>query len=137
LQRHDVWIVRGAVLATLLAAPVAVLLGALAAGGRGALGAGLGIGLAAVFFSVTVLVVDAVGRVSPQLMMPAALGVYVVKLVVLLLGLLLLRGVTVFDRVAFGLAVVAGTCVYLVAEVRMALKARIPYVIVGDDGKTR
>jgi len=46
----------------------------------------------------------------------------------------LLRGVTVLDRTSFGLAVVAGTCVYLVAEVRMALKARIPYVVT-DDGK--
>jgi len=134
LQRHDVRIVRGAVLATVLAAPVAVLLGWLAAGGRGGLGAGLGILLAAAFFSVTVIAVDAAGRVSPQLMMPAALGVYLVKLVVLLVGLLLLRGVTVFDRTSFGLAVVAGTCVYLVAEVRMALKARIPYVVT-DDGK--
>ena len=31
--------------------------------------------------------VDAAGRVSPQLMMPAALGVYLVKLIVLLVGL--------------------------------------------------
>jgi ATP synthase protein I len=134
LQRHDVRIVRGAVLATVLAAPVAVLLGWLAAGGRGGLGAGLGILLAAAFFSVTVIAVDAAGRVSPQLMMPAALGVYLVKLIVLLVGLVLLRGVTVLDRTSFGLAVVAGTCVYLVAEVRMALKARIPYVVT-DDGK--
>jgi ATP synthase protein I len=134
LQRHDVRIVRGAVLATVLAAPVAVLLGWLAAGGRGGLGAGLGILLAAAFFSVTVIAVDAAGRVSPQLMMPAALGVYLVKLIVLMVGLVLLRGVTVLDRTSFGLAVVAGTCVYLVAEVRMALKARIPYVVT-DDGK--
>lgn len=134
MQRHDVRIVRGAVLATVLAAPVAVLLGWLAAGGRGGLGAGLGILLAAAFFSVTVIAVDAAGRVSPQLMMPAALGVYLVKLIVLLVGLVLLRGVTVLDRTSFGLAVVAGTCVYLVAEVRMALKARIPYVVT-DDGK--
>jgi ATP synthase protein I len=134
LQRHDVRIVRGAALATVLAAPVAVLLGWLAAGGRGGLGAGLGILLAAAFFSVTVIAVDAAGRVSPQLMMPAALGVYLVKLIALLVGLVLLRGVTVLDRTSFGLAVVAGTCVYLVAEVRMALKARIPYVVT-DDGK--
>jgi ATP synthase protein I len=92
----------------------------------------LGILLAAVFFSVTVLAVDAAGRVSPQLMMPAALGIYLLKLIVLLVGLVLLRGVTVFDRTAFGLAVVAGTCIYLVAEVRLALKARIPYATLPD-----
>jgi len=135
LQRHDVRIMRGAVLATLLAAPLAALAGWLAAGTPGAVGGALGIGLAAAFFSVTVVAVDAAGRISPQLMLPAALGVYVLKLTALLLGLLLLRDVSVLDRTSFGLAVVAGTCIYLVAEVRMALKARIPYAVVADDGK--
>ena len=75
------------------------------------------------------------GLLSPQLMLPAALGTYLLKLVLLMIGLYLLAGTTAFDRAAFGLSVVAGTCVYLVAEVRMALRARIPYVVVGDDGE--
>ena len=134
MQRHDAQIVRGAVLATSLATPVAIALGWLGAGPGGALGAAIGMALAAFFFSITVLVVDAAGRVSPQLMLPAALGTYLVKLVLLMVGLLLLGDTTAFNRAAFGLAVVAGTCVYLIAEIRMALKARIPYIVVGDDG---
>jgi ATP synthase protein I len=135
VQRHDARIVRGAVLATAIAAPVAVAIAWLAAGTKGAIGAALGMALAAAFFSVTVVVVDAAGRVSPQLMLPAALGTYLVKLVLLMVGLFLLAGTTAFDRAAFGLSIVAGTCVYLIAEVRMALRARIPYVVVGDDGE--
>jgi ATP synthase protein I len=134
LQRHDVQIVRGAALATLLTVPLAVLLGWLAAARAGAIGAGAGILLAAAFFSVTVVVVAAASRVSNELMLPAALGVYLLKLVGLLVALVLLRGVTVMHRPSFALAVVAGTCVYLVAEVRMALRARIPYAVVGDAG---
>jgi hypothetical protein len=42
--------------------------------------------------------------------------------------LFLLRDTTAFDREAFALSLVAGTCVYLAAEIRFALRARIPYV---------
>ena len=132
MQRHDVQIVRGAALATLLTVPLAVLLGWLAAGRAGAIGAAAGILLAAAFFSVTVVAVAAAGRVSNELMLPAALGVYLLKLVGLLIALVMLRGVTVMHRPSFALAVVGGTCVYLVAEVRLALRARIPYAVAGD-----
>ena len=134
MERHDVQIVRGAALATVLTVPLAVLLGWLAAARAGAIGAGAGILLAAAFFSVTVVVVAAAARVSNELMLPAALGVYLLKLVGLLVALVLLRGVTAMDRPSFALAVVAGTCVYLVAEVRMALRARIPYAAAGKLG---
>ena len=134
MQRHDVQIVRGAALATVLTVPFAVLLGWFAAGRSGAFGAGAGILLAAAFFSVTVVVVAAAARVSNDLMLPAALGVYLLKLVGLLAALLLLRGSTVMHRPSFALAVLAGTCVYLVAEVRLAMRARIPYAVAGDPG---
>jgi ATP synthase protein I len=136
VQRHDAQILRGALIATALALPLAVLLGWLGAGAKGAVGAGLGMALAAAFFSVTAVVVDAAARISNQLILPAALGTYVVKLVLLMVGLLVLADTTAFNRTAFGLAVVAGTCVYLVAEIRMALRARIPLVVIGDDGSS-
>lgn len=136
MQRHDAKILRGALLATALAVPVAVLLGWLGAGAKGALGAGLGIALAAAFFSVTVVVVDAAARVSNSLILPAALGTYLLKLIVLMVALFLLADTTAFNRTAFGLAVVAGTCVYLVAELRVAARTRIPLVVIGDDGSS-
>ena len=40
--------------------------------------------------------------------------------------LFLLRDTTAFDREAFALALVAGTVVYLAAEIRFAIKARSP-----------
>ncbi|HKE99478.1 MAG TPA: hypothetical protein VKG45_11165 [Actinomycetes bacterium] len=129
MHEHDARILRGAVAATAALAPPAVALGALAAGARGALGAGLGVLLAAAFFSVTVVVVDAAGRVSADLILPAALATYALKLTALGIGLYLLGGTTAFDRRAFALAVVAGTLVYLVAEVRLAMRARIPAVV--------
>jgi ATP synthase protein I len=133
MQDHDARIVRGAIAATALAAPIAIGIAWLVAGPKGALGAGLGMALAAAFFSVTIVVVAWAGRVSPDLMLPSALATYTVKLIVLGLVMLWFRDTTAFDRGAFALAVVGGTVVYLAAELRIAARSRIPYISGPDD----
>ena len=125
-------IVRGAVLATALVAPVALAVGWLAAGGKGALGVAIGLALAAAFFSVTVLAVGAAGRIAPDLMLPTALIVFALKMMVVALLLFLLRDVTAFDHAAFALAVVLGAATYLAAEMRLALRSRVPSVDVKE-----
>jgi ATP synthase protein I len=122
-------IVRGASLATVLVAPAALALAWWAAGGRGLLGAAFGLALAIAFFSASLLAVGAAGRVSPDLMLPAAIGTFTVKMLAIGVLLVLLRDTTAFDHAAFALSVVAGTCVYLTAEIRLILRARIPYVV--------
>jgi ATP synthase protein I len=133
---EEVRIVRGAVLATALVAPVALAVAWLAAGGRGALGVAFGLVLAAAFFSVTVVAVGAAGRMSPDLMVPVALIVFALKMMVVGLLLFLLRDVSAFDHAAFALAVVLGACTYMAAEMRLALRSRVPYVVTdGEDGE--
>jgi ATP synthase protein I len=135
MQDHDARIVRGAIAATALAAPLAIGIAWLVAGPDAALGAGIGMALAAAFFSITVVVVAWAGRVSPDLMLPSALATYTVKLVALGIGLWALRDTTAFDRSAFALAVVGGTIVYLGAELRIAARTRIPYISDREDGR--
>jgi ATP synthase protein I len=135
MDEHDARILRGAVAATVLVALPAVALGWLAAGGRGALGGVLGVLLAAVFFSITVVVVAAAARVATELILPAALATYALKLVALGIGLYLLDDTTAFDKRVFALSVVAATMVYLIAEVRLAVRARIPYVVGSREGR--
>lgn len=135
MQDHDARIVRGAIAATALAAPLAIGIAWLVAGPDAALGAGIGMALAAAFFSITVVVVAWAGRVSPDLMLPSALATYTVKLVALGIGLWALRDTTAFDRSAFALAVVGGTIVYLGAELRIAARTRIPYISDPEDGR--
>ncbi|HYT27031.1 MAG TPA: hypothetical protein VEP73_11170, partial [Actinomycetota bacterium] len=125
-------IVRGAALATTLAAPVLVAVAWVAAGRAGAVGALLGVMLAVAFFAVTVVVVGMAAKVSDDLMLPAALGTYLLKVVGLGVVFLTLHDTTAFDRSAFAIATVAGTCVFLVAELRLAARARIPAVVTGD-----
>ncbi len=128
-------IVRGAVLATAVVAPVAVVVAGLTSGGRGVLGAAFGIVLAVAFFTVTVVAVGAAGRVSTDLMVPAALVTFMVKMMAIGLLFFVFKDTTVFDRKAFALSLVVGACTYLAAEIRLAARSRIPYVVTdGKDG---
>ena len=129
---EEVRMARGAALATAAAAPVALGIAWWADGSKGLLGAAFGLALAVAFFSVTLLAVGAAGRVQPELMLPAAVVTFAFKMTVIGLLLFLLRDTTAFDREAFALALVAGTVVYLAAEIRFAMKARVPYVVTDE-----
>jgi ATP synthase protein I len=129
---EEVRMARGAALATAAAAPLALGLAWWAAGSKGVLGAAFGLALAIAFFSATLLAVGAAGRVQPELMLPAAVLTFTFKMVVIGLLLFLLRDTTAFDREAFALALVAGTVIYLAAEIRFAMKAKIPYVVTDE-----
>jgi ATP synthase protein I len=129
---EEVRMARVAALATAAAAPVVLGLAWWAAGSKGVLGAAFGLALAVAFFSATLLAVGAAGRVQPDLMLPAAVVTFLFKITVIGLLLFLLRDTTAFDREAFALALVAGTVVYLAAEIRFALKARVPYVVTDE-----
>ena len=132
MGEHDRRIVWGAALATALVEVVVTAVAGVLAGWPGVLGAVLGTALAIAFFAVTVVVVSWAGRVSDELMLPAALATYVAKIAGIGVLLVTLRDTTAFDHTAFALAVVVGACVFLVAEVRIAAGAHIPYVD-GDD----
>ena len=130
---EEVRMARGAALATAAAAPVALGLAWWAAGSKGLLGAAFGLLLAVAFFSATLLAVGAAGRVQPDLMLPAAVLTFAFKMVVIGLLLFLLRDTTAFDKEAFALSLVAGTVVYLAAEIRFAMRAKIPYVVTNEN----
>jgi ATP synthase protein I len=123
---------RVATLATAVVTPVVLGLAWYAAGAKGLLGAAFGLVLAVAFFSVTLLAVGAAGRVQPELMVPAALLTFGVKMTVIGMLLLVLRDTQAFDRQAFALALVAGTVVYLAAEIRFAMRAKVPYVVTDE-----
>ena len=129
---EEVRMARGAALATAAAAPVALGIAWWADGSKGLLGAAFGLALAVAFFSATLLAVGAAGRVQPELMLPAAVVTFAFKMTVIGLLLFLLRDTTAFDREAFALALVAGTVVYLAAEIRFAMRARVPYVVTDE-----
>jgi ATP synthase protein I len=136
MDPSDARIVRGAVLATSAVAAVVVAVAGFLAGAAGVYGALAGSALAIAFFAVTIVAVSVAARVANELMLPAALGTYLLKVIAIAVLLLLLRDTTAFNRVAFAMATVIGACIFLVAEMRIALRARTPYVDTGKDGGT-
>jgi ATP synthase protein I len=136
MEPGDVRIVRAGVLSTAAVGVVVVVVAGALAGRTGVYGALLGTALAMAFFAVTIVVVSVAGRVAGELMLPAALGTYLLKVIGIGLALFFLRGTAAFDRRAFALATVIGACVFLVAELRIALRARTPYVTTPEGDRT-
>ncbi|MDN3351768.1 hypothetical protein [Actinomadura sp. DC4] len=131
MQSTDARILRGAAIPTGLAGLIAIVAGLLIAGGKGALGAAIGVALVLIFFTLGMLVVSYVTRLSQQLVMAAGLMGFLVKLVAVFALVAALNHVTVWNAHAFGWTVLALTIVWLAAEVNATINAKTPYVETG------
>ena len=121
-------IIRRAGAITAAAAVVMVAVSAALAGVKGLYGALIGVGLVAVFFGLSVLVVGRAARVSPQAMMVAAMVTYVVKIVALAVVVSMLHGMTAFSDRALGFTAIGCILVWSAAQVITAVKIKMLYV---------
>jgi len=128
MQEHDARILRGAAVPTAVVAVPLVLIAGLLAGGKGALGAALGVVVVAVFFTVGVVVLGWAAKINPVALMNVAIATYLVKAFALLLVLVFLGDTTLFDRRAFGLSIVMAAVVWMAGEVRAFSQLKILYV---------
>ncbi|MCW2882962.1 MAG: hypothetical protein JWQ95_7062 [Sphaerisporangium sp.] len=128
MQANDVRALKGAAIPTIAVGLVVVVVAALVAGGKGALGAAIGTVVVVAFFTVGLMAVTWAGRVSPQMMMLAAVLGYLVKVILLMALLSSFSDVTAFAPRAFGWSVVTCTIVWTIGEVRAFLKLKMLYV---------
>src|SRR5215472_816037 len=115
----------------MLTAPVALLmvvLGAVLGGSKGLLGAVLGVALVIAFFGVSVLVVGRAAKMSPQAMMAAAVGTFLVKILVLIILLGIFQDSTAFNGKTFGLTVIVCVIAYSAAQMVSSMRLKMPYV---------
>ncbi len=120
----------------IVTAPVAVVMVALCAaigGTHGLIGALLGVALVAIFFGIDVVVLSRALRVSPQLMMLAAIGLYIFKIIVLAVAVSQLRGVAAVNPRLFGVTAVVCVVAWCAAQVIASIKQKTLYV--NPDGK--
>ncbi len=110
------------------AGAVLVLVGALLDGGRAAAGAALGTGIVGAFFSFSAVVIARAGERNPKLVMWAALGAYVFKIVALGVVLTVLPRDGVFDTRWMAGGVGLGLFVWLGAHMRYVWTTKIYYV---------
>jgi ATP synthase protein I len=96
-------------------------------GGAGVVAAALGLVVVVAFFSVSKIVVGAVARRSPAMLLPAAMGTYLAKIALLGVLLLVLRDVEAIDLVTFAWTIFVGVFVWLAAEIWVATHTRVPF----------
>ncbi|WP_236239935.1 hypothetical protein [Streptomyces sp. CC228A] len=107
---------------------LAIAVSALTAGSEGAIGSALGALVVLLFMALGQLALQYVAKAMPQLFQGMGLMVYSVQLVLLLAFVMAVRDTTRFDLKALALTLVTATLVWVAAQARAHMKARIPYV---------
>ncbi|MFG2258592.1 hypothetical protein [Streptomyces mirabilis] len=107
---------------------IAVAVSGVVAGGKGALGAGIGTLLAILFMGIGLYVLQWTAKTLPQLFQAMGLMLYVAQLLLLLIFVALFKHTTLFNPRAFAVGLVLATVVWMAAQARAHMKAKIFYV---------
>lgn len=108
---------------------VLVVVGGVVVGGKGALGAALGVALVAAFFTLSVVTVGLAERWwGPNAMTAVALGTFLVKVLAVMVVVAAFRDTTLFDTRMFGLAAIVGILVWSAGQVVTLARRRVLYV---------
>lgn len=107
---------------------IAVAVSGAVAGGKGALGAGIGTLLAILFMGIGLYVLQWTAKTLPQLFQAMGLMLYVAQLLLLLIFVALFKNTSLFNPRAFAVGLVLATVVWMAAQARAHLKAKIFYV---------
>ncbi|WP_329567650.1 hypothetical protein [Kitasatospora sp. NBC_01266] len=128
MPSHDARIIRGAAIPTAVAGVLAVAISAAVVGSKGLIGALAATLLVMAFFSFGQWALDRLTRNNPQLMMAAALLVYMTQIMAVAVVLALFRDTTLFDTKVFGFTLLGCALIWTAGSVRASLKAKIFYV---------
>jgi len=121
-------ILRRSALATAPVAAAMIVLSGIVGGGKGLIGALLGVGLVIIFFGIDALALNWASRRSPQVMMVTAITTYLVKILVLLFLVAKYSGTTAFNGKIFGFTVIVCVIVWTTSQAVVAARLKAPYV---------
>jgi ATP synthase protein I len=113
---------------TAVAAAVMVAISAVVGGHKGVIGAAIAVAVVAAFFGLSVLALSRAAKVSPQAMMLAGMGTYLVKIIVLLFLVGRFQNSTAFSPWLFGLTAIVLVLVYDVALIVAFQRTKMLYV---------
>ncbi|MEV7996012.1 hypothetical protein AB0O67_30195 [Streptomyces sp. NPDC086077] len=107
---------------------VTVAVSGVVAGGKGALGAGIGTLLAILFMGIGLFVLQWTAKTLPQLFQAMGMMLYVAQLLLLLIFVALFKDTSLFHPKTFAIGLVVATVVWMAAQARAHMKAKIFYV---------
>ncbi|WP_225804671.1 hypothetical protein [Streptomyces sp. NK15101] len=113
---------------------VATVVSGVVAGGKGAIGAVVGTLVVILFMGIGQVVLQRTAKSLPHLFQAMGLMLYTAQLLVLFIFLALLKNTTLFDFKAFAFTLLATTVVWVAAQARAYMKAKITYIDPGNTG---
>ncbi|MER7764615.1 hypothetical protein [Streptomyces sp. NPDC097619] len=116
------------VVPTAAAGVIAAVVSGVVAGGKGALGAVVGTLIVILFMGIGVVVLQRTAKSLPQLFQAMGLMLYTAQLLLLFIFVAVFQDTTLFNPRAFAATLVATTVVWMAAQARAHMKAKIFYV---------
>ncbi|MCB5165158.1 DUF1129 domain-containing protein [Streptomyces bambusae] len=116
------------VVPTAAAGAIATVISGVVAGGKGAIGAVVGTLIVILFMGIGVVVLQRTAKTLPQLFQAMGLMLYTAQLLLLFIFVAVFKDTTLFNPRAFAATLVATTLVWMAAQARAHMKAKILYV---------
>ncbi|MGW7355911.1 hypothetical protein ACWGI0_04330 [Streptomyces sp. NPDC054802] len=113
---------------TAAAGAIAAVISGVVAGGKGATGAVVGTLVVILFMGMGMLVLQRTAKNFPHLFQAMGLMLYTAQLLLLLIFMMAFQDTTLFDAKAFAFTLLAATLVWVSAQARAYMKAKILYV---------
>ena len=107
---------------------IAAVVGGVVAGGKGALGAVVGVLLAILFMGFGLYVLQRTAKSLPHLFQAMGLMLFAAQILLLFIFMAAFKHTTLFNPKAFAFTLLAGTIVWIAAQTRAHMKAKILYV---------
>jgi len=128
-------VVRRSAALTAVVAVVCVVVCAALGGAKGLYSALIGVAIVTAFFGISVLVVGRAAKISPHVMMAAAMISYVIKIIGFAIVMIALGKSAAIDGRMLGFTAIICILAWSAAEVVTAIRLKLPYV--DPDGSGR
>ncbi|BBJ40952.1 ATP synthase protein I [Streptomyces antimycoticus] len=128
MQSNDARTLLSCAVPTAVVGVVAVAVGSVLAGGKGAIGAGFGAVVAGAVMAMGLLVLQRTAKYLPHLFQAMGLVLYMTQFLLVAVILGVFKNTTLFSTKAFAFALLAATLVWIGAQTRAHMKAKILYV---------
>ena len=128
MQSNDARMLLHCAVPTAVSGVVAAVLSGVFAGGKGAIGAAAGALVVILFMGMGLYVLQRTAKSFPHLFQAMGLLLYTVQILLLLVVVVVFQDTTLFDTKAFAFTLLGVTVIWVAAQGRAHLKAKIMYV---------
>lgn len=135
MQSNDARMLLQCAVPTALAGAVAAVVSGVLAGGKGALGAAAGAAVVILFMGIGLTVLQRTARSLPHLFQVMGLLLYATQILLLAVVLIMFRDTTLFSTKAFGFSLLGAAVLWVAAQARAHMKAKILYVEPESSGR--